>query len=155
MNNLSKIEPHAAKLESAASAMDAAGIGGHPSRGHAAILRTMAGDLRSQAALGRMPASFDSLSAVADVGDDAGKARATHLTLVQCVAKASSDDLGRLSTLRQRCSRLGLALDEFADKHLTAAVVDQALAAGSGSTSDKIAIKSALFREGLLSASGV
>jgi hypothetical protein len=52
-------------MEKAADHMDAAGIGGHPTRGHAAILRNMAGDLRAQAAQGKMPFVYDSFYATA------------------------------------------------------------------------------------------
>lgn len=64
-NHLAKVEKHASEMEKAAEHMDAAGIGGHPSRGHAAILRNMAGDLRAQAAQGKMPFVFDSFYATA------------------------------------------------------------------------------------------
>ena len=69
-NMLSKVEKHASELEKAADHMEAAGIGGHPSRGHAAILRNMAGDLRANAARGVMPAVFDGFYAAADVRTD-------------------------------------------------------------------------------------
>jgi hypothetical protein len=59
MNQLDKVAPHAQELERMADDLDAAGIGGHPTRGHAAILRTMACDLRAGAALGKTPAAFD------------------------------------------------------------------------------------------------
>jgi hypothetical protein len=57
-NLLPKVEPHAAKLEGCADAMEAAGIGGDPNNGHAVILRRMAGDMRAEAAGGRMPARW-------------------------------------------------------------------------------------------------
>ena len=58
-NLLSKIEPHASRLEDAADKMDAAGIGGHPKRGHAAVLRDMAASLRADAARGKTSDVFD------------------------------------------------------------------------------------------------
>jgi hypothetical protein len=60
MNLLSTIEPHAAALESCAHAMEAAGIGGDQERGHAVVLRKMAGQMRSEAALGRLPHIYES-----------------------------------------------------------------------------------------------
>src|SRR5262245_9751957 len=58
MNLISQVEPHAAGLESCAAAMEAAGIGGDLTNGHVVYLRKMAGDLRSQAARGRLPSSL-------------------------------------------------------------------------------------------------
>lgn len=54
-NHLGKIEPHAKRLEDAADKMDEDGIGGHDTRGHAAVLRHMAGAMRADAAEGKMP----------------------------------------------------------------------------------------------------
>lgn len=49
------VEPHAAACDACADGMEAAGIGGHPSNGHAAVLRRVAGSLRAAAAMGQMP----------------------------------------------------------------------------------------------------
>jgi hypothetical protein len=60
---LEKVTPHASRLEDAADRMDKDGIGGHPTRGHAAVLRDMAADLRATAARSKMPyevGSYDS-----------------------------------------------------------------------------------------------
>lgn len=64
-NLLSKIEPHAAKLEAAADKMESEGIGGDANNGHAVVLRKMAGSMRAEAAQGRMPSSW-SFYAAAD-----------------------------------------------------------------------------------------
>lgn len=45
-------------FDACANACEAAGIGGHPSQGHAAIARRMAADIRANAALGRLPHIF-------------------------------------------------------------------------------------------------
>ena len=58
-NLLPKIEPYAVKLENCAAAMEDAGMGGHPSRGHAAVLRDMAGKMRAEAATGKMPHVYE------------------------------------------------------------------------------------------------
>jgi hypothetical protein len=65
-NHLVKVEQHAKELEKAADHMDAAGIGGDPVRGHAAVLRDMAGDLRANAARGVMPAVYNRFYAAAE-----------------------------------------------------------------------------------------
>ena len=65
-NQLSKVEPHAAALEAAADRMDADGIGGHPTRGHAAVLRDMVGCMRAEAAVGKTPYSYSDMHAGAD-----------------------------------------------------------------------------------------
>jgi hypothetical protein len=81
--------------------------------------------------------------------------RATHLTLVQAANGATTETMARLVTLRQRCGRLGLSLDEFADKPLTVAIVDRAFASGNGSADDRVAVKAALMRENLLHHTGL
>jgi hypothetical protein len=65
-NHLQKVEKHAVALEKEADNMDAAGIGGDPVRGHAVVLRKMAGDLRANAAVGKLPHIFDGFYAKSD-----------------------------------------------------------------------------------------
>jgi hypothetical protein len=80
-------------------------------------------------------------------------------TLVEAVNAAASDNatLTRLANLRIRCARLGLDLDQTADSPLKIAQVDAAFAkANSPADKSEIwSVKSSLFREGLLSASGM
>jgi hypothetical protein len=59
VNYLSTVEPHALQLEAIASAMEADGIGGDLSSGHAVVLRKMAGDMRADAARGRISGTFN------------------------------------------------------------------------------------------------
>jgi len=66
-NHLAKVEPHANRLEDAANKMDNDGIGGHETRGHAAVLRQMAGSMRADAAEGKMPHVFHQAFASASV----------------------------------------------------------------------------------------
>ena len=66
-NHLAKIEPHAKRLEDAADKMDDDGIGGDEGRGHAKVLRQMAGEMRADAAQGKMPHIFYGFHAKADV----------------------------------------------------------------------------------------
>jgi hypothetical protein len=58
VNHLSLVEPHAVKLEQLAADLDAAGIGGDVTQGHAVVLRRMAAQLRSEAAQGRISSAF-------------------------------------------------------------------------------------------------
>jgi hypothetical protein len=81
--------------------------------------------------------------------------RATHLTLVQAAARADDATMERLRTLRHRCRRLNLNLDEYADKPLTVAICDMAFASGNGSADDRVACKAALMRENLLHHTGL
>lgn len=79
-NHLQKVEKHAVALEKEADNMDAAGIGGDPVRGHAVVLRKMAGDLRANAAVGKLPHIFDGFyaakeaAATVDVAGEVKKA---------------------------------------------------------------------------------
>lgn len=89
-NHLAKVEKHAAELEKAADHMDAAGIGGHPSRGHAAVARSMAADIRAKAVRGEMPAVFDAFYAKAD-GDAGTKAVDVDGAVKAAIAKATEE----------------------------------------------------------------
>jgi hypothetical protein len=53
-----QIEEHAVRLERIAAGMIRDGIGGHPTRGHAAVLRQMAYSMRADAAQGITPQVF-------------------------------------------------------------------------------------------------
>lgn len=107
---------------------------------HGATLRKMAGEISAKADVTRAHPH-------------------RQLTLVEAIHAASADDatLTRLANLRIRCARLGLDLDVTADSPLKIAQVDAAFAKATSpaDTAEKWAIKSSLFREGLLSASGV
>ncbi len=77
MNQLHKVEPHAVALEDAADRMDAAGIAGHPTRGHAVVLRTMATAMRADASQHKVPYIYQrDLSAAATADDDLSSVRA-------------------------------------------------------------------------------
>jgi hypothetical protein len=58
MTNLEKVEPHAKRIEDAANAMQAAGIGGDLNNGHALHLRKIAASLRCDAAQGKLPSVY-------------------------------------------------------------------------------------------------
>lgn len=98
-NQIAKVEKHASELEKAAEHMDAAGLGGHPTRGHAAIARNMAGDMRAQAAQGKMPFSYDAFYAnAADVksGADAEVKKAVEAASTE--AKKAIDEVRAAAT---------------------------------------------------------
>jgi len=91
-NHLGKVEKHAAEMEKAAEHMDAAGIGGHPTRGHAAVLRNMAGDLRAQAAQGKMPFAYEAFYAsAAEVRASADDRVTKAVDEAKATAKAESE----------------------------------------------------------------
>ena len=50
-----KIQPHIDGLRSCAAAMEAAGVGMHPQRGHVAVLNHMASSMEADAAQGKVP----------------------------------------------------------------------------------------------------
>lgn len=153
-NLIPKVEKHAAALENIASAMEADGIGGDPARGHATVLRNMAGDLRSQGALGRMPSTFDTFRAAADQGDESPALQALRqgrpLTLLEAVNAAADDDtrLRALVNLKARAERCGFSIPE--DSVIRLPDLDAALAKSGAKTQDRFALKADLFRAGLL-----
>lgn len=92
-NHLAKVEQHASELEKAADHMDAAGIGGDPDRGHVKVLRDMAGDLRANAAQGRLPAVFNRFYAAAEKVDVDGKVK-------EAVAKTSAEFTAKIDEVK-------------------------------------------------------
>lgn len=52
------VEPHAVALEGVAASMESAGLGNHATIGHASALRRMAGSMRADAALGKLPSVY-------------------------------------------------------------------------------------------------
>ena len=92
MSNLSTVvEPHARNLETSADAMEGAGIGGHPTRGHAAIMRRMAADLRANAVQGKLPSAFDAGMYASAASDTAPAPRA--LTALSPLAAAAANPM--------------------------------------------------------------
>jgi uncharacterized protein DUF6582 len=64
-NLMPKVETHAKNLETLAASMESDGIGADAQNGHAQHLRRMAGQLRAEAAQGRLPATFHGMYAAA------------------------------------------------------------------------------------------
>lgn len=69
---MSKVEPLAGKLENCAASMEAAGVGLEPNNGHVFHLRRMASHMRSEAQMGRMPASYSGAPQAAPMGQPQG-----------------------------------------------------------------------------------
>lgn len=76
MSTKGEIERHARMLDDVGASMSKAGIGLHSGSGHVAVLKRMADTMRSDAAFGRTPYSYEngSIYASADTGDDAAYA---------------------------------------------------------------------------------
>lgn len=55
---VARAEVHASLIESVASLLEADGVGLDPDQGHVRHLRRMAGALRAQAALGKVPETY-------------------------------------------------------------------------------------------------
>lgn len=55
---VAKVEPHATKLEAVAEGMEKDGIGLHDTAGHVNHMRRMAGSMRADAAVGKMPHAY-------------------------------------------------------------------------------------------------
>src|SRR5262245_37831471 len=109
-NNLAKIELHAKRLEAIADKMDQDGVGGHPTRGHAAILRQMASSMRADAARGKTPHTYEPSGMFASASDGnaapAPKGRPV-LTAAELVAAKGPDIVPRLNKIKHQARRLG------------------------------------------------
>jgi hypothetical protein len=109
-NQLERVEPHAKRLEDAADRMEKDGLGGHPTRGHVAVLRGMAADMRADAAKGKMPHAYaDSLYAAA-----APKGRPV-LTLMEA-ATAKQENAPLVQQVCATAARMGLSSINPAEK---------------------------------------
>lgn len=104
MNNIALVEPHAQRLEAAADKMDKDGIGGHATRGHAAVLRDMASCMRADAARGKMPNEYGGFLNAAAA---APKGRPV-LTLMEA-ATAKKENAPLVQQVCATAQRLGLA----------------------------------------------
>lgn len=121
---INKVEPYAASLESCAAAMEASGVGADPNSGHAVVLRRMAGEMRAEAALGKVPHSFRSS------GYYAGAAAVAELRPSDEVEKAVTKALEANATKQAE-------KDAAAEKKITDAIA--ASAAATKDVSDKLA----------------
>lgn len=168
-----KVEPHAKALDACADTMEAAAVGGHPSNGHVAVLRRMAGAMRAEAAMGKIPHIYrdhdyagGSMYAGADNGNkDAGSAEikalkdqvaslTTKLDDKLAATRAAAPEPQR-KTLTPEISRLlaRAGIDEPGeDGKLSAAGVDKALKDSGLGISERLRIKAALGQAGVLPA---
>jgi hypothetical protein len=98
---IDQVEPHAKALESCAASMETAGIGCAAEKGHASALRRMAGSMRAEAAVGKVPhiwrdhdypyyASADVKPA--DLAEEVRKSLASELEKGIAPIKAQLDD---------------------------------------------------------------
>ena len=70
---MTKVEPHAKRLDDAADKMETDGIGSDANSGHIHVLRKMASSMRADGAQGRLPGSFH--TGMYAAGDDKGGAQ--------------------------------------------------------------------------------
>lgn len=148
MNNLTLVEPHAQRLEAAADRMDKDGIGGHATRGHAAVLRNMAGCMRADAAVGRMPHVYDGGGAVYGAADNARlpKGRLSPLRTPAQVAAANPEHEQTIRQLRMEGRRMGYEMDD--NSPVDRAAVDKAFA--NKDVTRRLAWKMAATRIGIM-----
>jgi hypothetical protein len=147
-NLLPKVETHAARLEAAADKMENDGIGGHATRGHAAVLRDMAGCMRADAARGKMPDVYNGGGAMfgAAATDNAPKARPL-LTPLQASQAKNGANKDLLRSVMARAQRLGFTIN-LDDKHVDVVALDAAMAGKD--VSERLAIKATLAKMGLI-----
>jgi hypothetical protein len=165
------VEPHATALEGVALAMEAASVGNHPASGHAVALRRMAGSLRAEAALGKVPHVYADYSVAA--GADKGADKVALAAATEAATKPLLDKLAVLDTqmadlkaaafknaeqpgrktlapaVTAILAKAGLGEPE-AGAQLDAKGVSEALKKAGLDTQQVMASKSALARAGLL-----
>src|SRR5437660_12066468 len=116
-NLLHLVEPHAAKLEAIAGAMEKDGIGGDANNGHAVTLRRMAACMRADAAVGRMPNVYYDRDRLHATGDDlhaAAESPAKIAALNTCADAGIDPPSGGKFTLEQLNASLDAAFDRSA-----------------------------------------
>lgn len=90
---MERVRPHVEACNATAAAMEAAGIGSHPSRGHAAVLRHVAAHMSGEAALGRIPHVYAGLPGYYEASGD-GK---TNASAEDPAVKALDEKIGKIS----------------------------------------------------------
>lgn len=105
-NLLPKVEPHASKMEACADSMEAAGIGGDPHNGHAVVLRKMAGQMRAEAAQGRMPSTYSG-------GYMYGAAAVATLPVVDTAAEVAKAVAALVTPLTDKLAAMGTQLTDL------------------------------------------
>lgn len=175
-STISKVEPHAANLESCAAGMEAAGIGLAPNGGHVETLRRMAGSMRAEAANGKIPHIWRDhdypYSAAAEHQDDnmdpklitdavdaAMKpildklaAAETKIADLQASARIESPAPERKTVapaISKLLAKAGIDLPEGEDK-LSIAKVDDAMSKANLSMTQRLQLKNELSRAGQL-----
>jgi len=169
------VEPHAKAIESCAAAMDAAGIGGHPKSGHVAVLNRMAGSMRAEAALGKVPHVFRDNDYPYSAGaDDKGQidaeamkkaveeatkpfadklaAAETKLTDLAAAARTASTAPERKTlppAITAILAKAGVVAPEGDDK-MSMTVLDKALAEANLTLSQRLQVKAGLTHAGHL-----
>ncbi|MDR3473349.1 MAG: hypothetical protein P4M09_16945 [Devosia sp.] len=166
------VEPHAKALEACAGGMAAAGIGGHPTQGHVAILNRMAGNMRAAAANGELPSSYrDSSSyyAAAETPDVAKAVTAaveaavkplnekiagmgTQITDLKAAAAKTVEAPARKTlppAITSLLAKAGIAAPD-GDAKLDVAAVDKALKDANLSVEQRMQTKTSLARAGLM-----
>jgi hypothetical protein len=174
--HMAKVEPHAAALESCAAAMEKDGIGGHATNGHVKACRAMADHLRAQAAMGKLADAWPGFGGFyAAANDTATAAPAKDNEEIKALRTEFADQLGALQTMlkdmqaaaKQQSpaperktlapqvtsllARAGITLPE-GDKKLTVSEVDKTLAGCNLDNRQRLEVKNALSRSGLLAA---
>lgn len=165
-----KVSKHADALKDCADGMEAAGIGGHPTRGHVHILRHMADSMMAEAHQGKMPSEYHppnmyasgdtrtvSIDAAAQKEIDSLKdgLESIKTVLKDIQAKASLGGAPERKTLPPRITAL-LAKgqvtlpDADGSTKLSVSQLDAALKGTSLSPQDRMEIKIGLGRAGIL-----
>jgi hypothetical protein len=177
VSTMSMVEPHAAALESCAGAMETAGVGLHAQNGHVAVMRRMAGSMRAEAAVGKIPHVFRDhdypMSAAADHAKDDEMDEKKLAAVLEAAMKPVLDKLAAQDTMiadlkasarreatppeRKTVSPSINALLAKAmltvpdgDGKLATAEVDKALSNANLSTLQRIQVKTELSRAGAL-----
>lgn len=161
-----KVEKHANALKDCADGMEAAGIGGHPTRGHVHILRHMADHMMAEAHQGKMPSEYHPPNMYASAETTVGKLDAAAqkeidglkdgLESIKTVLKdiqAKAHVAPERKTLPPRISSLlakGQITIPEGDEKLTVSKLDAALKSTSLSPQDRIELKIGLERAGIL-----
>jgi hypothetical protein len=92
-----KVRPHADALRACSAAMQAAGIGGHPTAGHVVRLNKMADHMEAAAAMGQIPHVYRDHDFLVDAGADTS-GRQTAENEVPAWAKTLQEGLAAMGT---------------------------------------------------------
>ncbi len=112
---IDQVMPHVGACNAAADGLEAAGIGTHPTRGHAAMIRAVAAHLLHSASMGKVPHVFRESSYLGHDGLDASAEKPADPRL-EAALKANDETAKSLKAVTDAVASLGTQIKDIQAK---------------------------------------